>query len=166
MTQGGQLAISEEGFFSKEASKFPLLSALPLPVQGLPGEQSHHKELEVTEPLPPAPPDPSSPIDANLAKPAEPGEVPEGEPIRLNALDMSGSESEDGKFWEEGEQTLCNSLYSDLEGDLVAEGEREMVSISQLTGGTMYRVSVVVQNQRVDAVGHRSSGYHGIRGNV
>lgn len=135
-------------------------------MQGLPGEQSHHKELEVTEPLPPAPPDPSSPIDTNLAKPAEPGEVPEGEPIRLNALDMSGSESEDGKFWEEGEQTLCNSLYSDLEGDLVAEGEREMVSISQLTGGTMYRVSVVVQNQRVDAVGHRSSGYHGIRGNV
>ncbi|CAC5408722.1 unnamed protein product [Mytilus coruscus] len=66
---------------------------------------------------------------------------------------MFESESQGEESGEDGEQTLCyDSPNSDLEGDLIAEGEKEMVTISRLTSGTMYRVPVVVQDQKVDAV--------------
>ncbi|VDI73855.1 Hypothetical predicted protein [Mytilus galloprovincialis] len=45
---------------------------------------------------------------------------------------MSESGSQDEESGEEGEQTLCDSSTSDGEGDLVTEGEREMITINKV----------------------------------
>ncbi|VDI79722.1 Hypothetical predicted protein [Mytilus galloprovincialis] len=134
---GGQLAISEEVNFPH--------------VQESQEEQSHLREPGVIKELSPVPPDPTSTKDIDSTRAEKPIEGPEREPISLTPLDMSESGSQDEESGEEGEQTLCDSSISDEEGDLVTEGEREMITISQLTGGTMYRVPVVVQGQRVNA---------------
>ncbi|VDI74776.1 Hypothetical predicted protein [Mytilus galloprovincialis] len=115
-------------------------------------EPSHPEELGVIKSLPPVPPDPTSTKEKDIAQTAKPIEGPKREPISLIVPDMSESGSQDEESGEEGEQTLCDSSNSDGEGDLVTEGEREMITISQLTGGTMYRVPVVVQGHRVAAV--------------
>ncbi|VDI81407.1 Hypothetical predicted protein [Mytilus galloprovincialis] len=139
MIPGDPLVISEE-----------VISPL---VQERPEEQSHSEELGVTKSLSPVPPDPTSTKEIDLARTENPIEGPKREPISLIAPDMSESGSQDEESGEEGELTLCDSSNSDGEGDLVTEGEREMITISQLTGGgTMYRVPVVVQGHRVDAV--------------